>query len=218
MPSLNLPWGNTTLSLSPSSSLSISLVCPHKHAHTVADMLTFPDRHLSLSHSVGVKFSLSWETTNTLVHVLHIAPSRCQRSSSQASPQGRISFSENCAREEREGEGESTWSKKAGPPPSLHGKQRPAVALWYDLFPVFSITGCSSVLLNCPQEGEVMLSTAERDMTAADAWGSIQLPQSQSSSIQCTDVFTCGCSSTAAESRVFPHNSVPSRTFGAVSL
>ncbi len=91
MPRLNLPRGNTTL----------SLLYAHTNAHIVADMLTFPDRHLSLSLCGCKGFSLqpsllrNNKHAHSCMHMLHITPSRCHKSSREASQQGRISLGEN---------------------------------------------------------------------------------------------------------------------------
>lgn len=79
---LNLPWGNVTFSLSHA----------HTNTHTVEDVLTFPDRHLSLS-LCGCKVSSlqpSLPRNNKCAHsVSHLPDSR--NCSSEVGQQGQIS-------------------------------------------------------------------------------------------------------------------------------
>ena len=131
-----------SLCLSFSLSLSLSLSHAHTSTHIVADMLTFPDRRLSLSLCGCKVFSPQTallrnnKHARAHTHVLRIAPSRCHKSSRGASQQGRISLGENC------GQGEKNQHCPQNMPPLHHCSSNTGLQSLYDRtdFPVFSIT------------------------------------------------------------------------------
>lgn len=112
MPRLNLPWGNTTFSLS----LSLSPAHTHTHTHLVSDMLTFPDRHLSLSLCGCKVFSPrhpSPERQQTCSHARTCSISHLAGAARvPASQRGWIRIGENCGQGEEE---ESTVLAKHAP-------------------------------------------------------------------------------------------------------